>query len=95
MRGKVPQFARAESDGMMVPLGRKEHMVRDFAPLASRKLDVRLYAQWTQEDDWTVHLPPGARVTRSPQASKGTSPFGSFEVERGVERSDAAREDDA
>jgi tetratricopeptide (TPR) repeat protein len=80
VHGKVPQFARAEGDGLMVPLGRKEHMVRDYASLASRKLDVRLYAQWTQEDDWTVKLPPGAKVTRAPQASTGSSPFGTFAV---------------
>ncbi|HEY1696456.1 MAG TPA: DUF3857 domain-containing protein [Polyangiaceae bacterium] len=80
VKGKVPQFARPETDGLVVPLGRKEHMVRDYAPLASRTLDVRLYAQWTQEDDWTVRLPPGAKVTRAPQAASGTSPFGSYAV---------------
>jgi tetratricopeptide (TPR) repeat protein len=80
MRGKAPQFARAEGDTLTVPLGRKEHMVRDYAPLASRKLDVRLYAQWTQEDEWTVHLPPGAKVRSTPQASKGSSPFGTYDV---------------
>jgi hypothetical protein len=62
IRGKVPQFARVEGDVAAVPLGRKEHMVRDFAALATRKLDVRLYAQWTEVDDWTVHLPPSAKV---------------------------------
>jgi hypothetical protein len=80
MRGKAPQFARAEGDSLMVPLGRKEHMVRDYAPLSSRKLDIRLYAQWTQEDDWTVHLPPGAKVKSTTQASKGSSPFGTYDV---------------
>jgi cellulose synthase operon protein C len=80
VRGKVPQFARPEADGMVVPLGRKEHMVRDYAQLATRRLDVRMYAQWTQEDDWTVRLPPGAKVTRAPQAASGSSPFGSYAV---------------
>jgi tetratricopeptide (TPR) repeat protein len=88
VRGKVPQFARAESDGLVVPLGRKEHMVRDYAPLAPftadgkarRQLDVRIYAQWTQEDDWTVRLPVGAKVKTAPQASRGSSPFGSYDV---------------
>lgn len=81
VRGKVPQFARAEGDGLMVPMGRREHLVRDYAALASRKLDIRLYAQWTQVDDWTVRLPPGAKVKSAPQASKGSSPFGSYEVD--------------
>jgi transglutaminase-like putative cysteine protease/Flp pilus assembly protein TadD len=78
VRGKVPQFARVDADGLVLPLGRKEHMVRDYAALASRKLDVRLYAQWTQEDDWTVHLPPGAKVKSAPQPARGSSPFGSY-----------------
>jgi hypothetical protein len=64
-----------------VPMGRKEHMVRDYAALASRKLDIRVYAQWTQIDDWTVHLPPGAKVKSSAQPSKGASAFGSYEVD--------------
>jgi cellulose synthase operon protein C len=81
VRAKVPQFARVEGDALSVPLGRREHMVRDFAPLASRALDVRMYAQWTQEDDWTVRLPPGAKVRNAPASSNGTSPFGSFAVE--------------
>jgi tetratricopeptide (TPR) repeat protein len=81
VRANVPQFARTEGDALSVPLGRREHMVRDFAPLAARKLDVRMYAQWTQEDDWTVHVPPGAKVKTAPTSSNGSSPFGSYAVE--------------
>jgi hypothetical protein len=81
VRGKVPQFARADGDALSVPLGRKEHMVRDYAPLAERKLDVRFYAQWTQVDDWTVRLPAGARVRASPSSARGSSPFGSYTVD--------------
>ena len=55
-------------------------MVRDLAPLASRRLDMRMYAQWTQEDDWTVRLPPGARVRSAPSSSNGSGPFGAFSV---------------
>jgi hypothetical protein len=80
LRGKVPQFARTEGDVLTVPLGRKEHMVRDYAPLSTRKLDVRLYAQWTQEDDWTVRLPAGAKVKNVPAPARGSGPFGSYEV---------------
>jgi hypothetical protein len=81
VRGKTPQFARVAGDALSVPLGRREHMVRDYAPLASRQLDVRLFAQWTQEDDWTVRLPPGARVKSMPSAGQGASPFGSFQID--------------
>jgi tetratricopeptide (TPR) repeat protein len=84
LRGQVPQFARTEGDSLSIPLGRKEHMVRDYAPLSERKLDVRLFAQWTQIDDWTVRLPAGAKVKTSPSAAKGSSPFGSFALEADV-----------
>jgi cellulose synthase operon protein C len=81
VRGRVPQFARAEGDArevLSVPIGRREHMVRDFAPLAARRLDVRMSAQWTQQDDWTVRLPPGAKLKSAPVPAQGTSPFGSY-----------------
>jgi hypothetical protein len=84
VRGKVPQFAHVEGeskDVLSVPIGRREHMVRDFAPLATRKLDVRMYAQWTQQDDWTVRLPPGAKLKSAPVSAQGSSPFGTYAVD--------------
>jgi hypothetical protein len=81
LRGNVPQFARPEGDLLTVPLGRKEHMVRDYAPLAARKLDVRLHAQWTEEDAWTLRLPQGFKVTSAPAPAAGSSPFGSYSLE--------------
>ncbi len=80
VHGKAPQFGRTTDGGLDVPLGRKEHMVRDYAPLAARKLDARFSAQWTQVDDWTLRLPAGAKVKSGPSPAKGTSPFGSYEV---------------
>jgi hypothetical protein len=80
VRGKAPEFGRTTSDGLDVPLGRKEHMVRDYASLASRKLDVRFYTQWTQVDDWTLHLPANAKVKSGPSAARGSSPFGTYDV---------------
>jgi hypothetical protein len=81
VHGKAPQFARLSGDLLDVPLGRHEHMVRDYAPLASRQLDVRLQAQWTQDDDWTVRLPAGARIRSVPSSSHGSGVFGSYDVE--------------
>jgi len=81
VRGRVPQFARTEGDVLTVPLGRREHMVRDLAPLAERKLDVRMYTQWTQVDDWTIHLPAGARLKSVPVASSDAGPFGSYALD--------------
>jgi hypothetical protein len=81
IKGHVPQFARAEGDVLTVPLGRREHMVRDYAPLAERKLDVRMYAQWTEVDDWTVRVPAGAHLKSVPASSAESSPFGSYALE--------------
>jgi transglutaminase-like putative cysteine protease len=81
VRGKVPQFARVEGDQLSVPLGRKEHMVRDFAALSERRQSLRLYAQWTQLDEWTVRLPPGAKTRSLPSPSSESSPFGSYSLE--------------
>ncbi len=81
VRGRAPQFARAETDGLTVPLGRREHMVRDYAPLAARKLDVRLPTQWTTEDEWTIHLPPGAKLKNLPSPSKAATRFGWYSLD--------------
>jgi hypothetical protein len=81
VRGKAPQFARLAGDVLDVPLGRHEHMVRDYAPLASRQLDVRLSSQWTQDDDWTVRLPTGSHTQSVSSSRQGSSVFGSYRVE--------------
>ncbi len=81
MRGTVPQFAREEGDALSIPLGRREHMVRDYATETTRTQDVRMQAQWTEKDDWTVHLPPGAKVKSAPVAAAGSSPFGAYALE--------------
>jgi tetratricopeptide (TPR) repeat protein len=80
VKGKVPQFGRTEDAALSVPLGRKEHMVRDYASLAARRFDLRFYTQWTQVDDWTVRVPAGARIKSGPTSARGTSPFGSYDV---------------
>ena len=81
IRGKTSQFARSNGDGLSVPLNRREHMVRDYAPLATRTVDVRIAAQSTEQDDWTVHLPPGAKARGVPSPARGSGPFGSYSLE--------------
>jgi hypothetical protein len=55
-------------------------MVRDYAPTATRTLDVRLPAQWTEQDEWSVHLPVGSRVANVPVSASGVSPFGMYSL---------------
>ena len=81
VKGKAPQFARKEGERLSVPVGPRDHLVRDYAQLSRRRLDIRLNAQSTTESDWTIHHPPGAHVVSAPLKAGGTSAFGSFRVE--------------
>ena len=82
VRGKVPQFARVDGDALTLPLGRKEHMVRDFAPLAARRFDVRLLRPVDPRgrlDRCTSSGP--AKVRSAPTSSKASGPFGSYAID--------------
>ncbi len=81
VKGKATQLARRDGTTWSAPAGPGEHMVRDFAALSRRSLDVKLSAQTTTESEWSVHLPPGARVVQGPRAANETSPFGTVKVE--------------
>ena len=78
-----------------MPLGRKEHMVRDYAPLSARRLDVRLYAQWTQEDDWTVKPPARREGQERARVLEGVRPVRVVLRRRDGRCGRAPREDDA
>ncbi len=80
-KGKVPQLGRRDGDSMSIPAGPSEHMVREFAPLSQRKLDIKLPAQTTTENEWSVRYPASMHAVAVPVASEGTSPFGTFKVE--------------
>ncbi len=80
-KGRAPSFARKDGDLRTVAVGAREHMVRTYAPLSSRKSDVRIFALSSQENETVVKLPQGAKIVGAPRAAEGTSPFGSFKVE--------------
>ncbi len=79
-RGKVPAFGRRDADTMSIPIGSREQMVRAYAPLSQRHLDVRLSSQTTSETDYTLKIPPGSKISAMPGASTLPSPFGNFSV---------------
>jgi transglutaminase-like putative cysteine protease len=85
IRGKAREFARKEGDSLSAPTGPRDHMVRDFAPLSHRTLDVRLHAQSITATDWTLRLPQGAHVTSAPRPATVDGAFGrvTIEVEQG------------
>jgi cellulose synthase operon protein C len=79
-RGKALTFARREGDAISVPAGPTHDLVADYASLSKRALDVDLRALSLREDEWTIRLPPGTKVLRSPIASQLDSPFGRFSI---------------
>lgn len=83
-KGKAPGYARRDGDTWSVRLGAKEHMVRAWAPLSTRKRDLRILALTTTENETTVRLPQGAKIVTAPRAAEGSSPFGSYKVEADV-----------
>lgn len=80
-KGKAAQFARKDGDALSIPVGPREYFVRDFAPLASRKLDLKLHAQWTLDQEWTVKLPAGAKLKSAPTGGSETTAFGTAKVD--------------
>lgn len=80
-KGKASQLARRDGDAFAVAAGPREYLVRDYASLGARKLDLRLSARTTQETEWVLHLPPGAKATSVPTPARVESPFGTVTVE--------------
>lgn len=80
-KGKAPSYARKDGESWTVAVGAKEHMVRAWAPLSSRRRDMRIQALSTQENETIVRLPQGAKVVGPPRAAEGKSPFGTYKVE--------------
>ena len=50
-KGRAPSYARRDGESWTVPVGAKEHMVRTWAPLSSRRRDIRIHALSTQENE--------------------------------------------
>ncbi|MBX3185938.1 MAG: DUF3857 domain-containing protein [Labilithrix sp.] len=86
-KGRAPTYARRDAsaqaaDGSWsVAVGAKEHLVKTWAPLSSRRRDIRIQALSTQENETVVKLPQGAKVVGPPRPAEGTSPFGTYKVE--------------
>ncbi len=80
-KGKAPSLARKDGEAWTVPVGAREHLVRTWAPLSSRKRDLRIQALSTQENETVVRLPQGAKITSAPHAAEGRSAFGFYKVE--------------
>lgn len=81
VRAKTRNLARRDGESMNIPLGPREQLVRDLAPLSVRKLDIRIPARTTTVNDWTLRFPPGMHVARGPLPAEVGSEFGEVRVE--------------
>lgn len=80
-KAKAPTFARKDGEARTIAVGAREHMVRNYAPLSTRRRDIRIPTLSTQENETVVKLPQGAKILGAPHAAEGTSPYGQFKVE--------------
>jgi hypothetical protein len=83
-KGKAPSFARRDDRTWTVPLGAKEHMVRTWAPLSTRRQPMRIFALATTENETVVRLPQGAKILAPPRSADGKTAFGSYKVDAEV-----------
>jgi len=81
VRGRASDVARRERDSLSVPAGPRSHLIRDWAPLSERVLDVRMHAKATTVSDWLLHVPPGMHIVSAPIATDLRTAFGSVHVE--------------
>jgi cellulose synthase operon protein C len=80
-KGRAPSYARRDGDSWTVGVGAKEHIVRSWAPLSSRRRDIRIVALATQENETVVKLPQGAKVLGPPHPAEGKSAYGTYKVD--------------
>jgi cellulose synthase operon protein C len=78
--GKTSTFARREGDALSIPAGPVHELVADYASLSKRTLDLNLRALTSREDEWTIRLPAGMKLTRPPTPAQLDSPFGRFAI---------------
>jgi hypothetical protein len=83
-KGKAPAFARNDAGTWTVPLGAKEHMVRSWAPLSSRREPMRIFALSTTENETVVKLPQGAKIVTPPRSAEGKTAFGTYKIDAEV-----------
>ncbi len=83
-KGRAPTFARRDGETRTVPVGAREHMVKSYAPLSTRRRDIRIPALTTQENETIIKLPQGAKIQSAPHKVESTSPYGSFKLESEV-----------
>ncbi|MEP6653281.1 MAG: hypothetical protein ABJA82_07980, partial [Myxococcales bacterium] len=81
-RAMVPRIAERTSDGtLLLMMGTRDaDLVRTYARLSSRRLDLVLAYPWQHHEVLRYELPAGYAVTSLPLARHVQSKFGSFDL---------------
>lgn len=83
-RGKSSAMSRASGSDLAFSVSPVGSLVARFAPLSSRKLDVKLPFASGYEDEWVIKAPPGHTIKQSPANKNLQSPFGRLEMQTEV-----------
>jgi tetratricopeptide (TPR) repeat protein len=79
-KGKASAVGRREADGWSLPAGPTLRLVADYTSSSKRTKDVVIRALTSRDDEWTYHLPAGAKVIHAATTAKQDTPFGSFSI---------------
>jgi hypothetical protein len=80
VRGKSPGLVRRDGTTLSVPVGPAMRLTAEFASLSTRTQDLVLPALTSREEEWTIKLPAGTKVTREPSPMNVDGPFGTVAV---------------
>jgi hypothetical protein len=80
-KGKAPAIGRADGDRRSLPITTLGSLVATWAPLSDRKQDVRFWGTQAVDDKYVYKFPASVKIERTPEAKKGSSPFGNYAVE--------------
>ena len=80
-KGKATSVGRVDGDRRSLPVTTVGSLVSIWAPLSTRKQDIRFWSTQTIDDRFTYRFPASAKIERLPDAKKGASPFGAYSLE--------------
>lgn len=88
-RGKSSAMSRAAGSDLAFPISPVGSLVARFAPLSSRKLDVKLPFAHGYDDEWVIKAPPGNVIKQTPGDKSIQSPFGRLDMKTEVSQGKA------
>ncbi|MEO7096896.1 MAG: DUF3857 domain-containing protein, partial [Polyangiales bacterium] len=80
-KGKATSVGRVDGDRRSLPVTTVGSLASLWAPLSSRKQDIRFWSTQTIDDRFTYRFPASIKIERLPDAKKGSSTFGSYSLE--------------